>query len=447
LLDAVALLLIICCSYSYCDLTPTCPYTCAQPLQVGSISLDQDAGAAYQELRGPKAVETLIVAPFDVLCLQDIPDAGLTDLITTNVELYFPYSYTPPRVAQNGCSHGCNLSDVEGIATCLDTACEAVATNPESTSDDIFLCVVTNCSAALSHLSSTCLACLTNNASLSIFDKFNPSNTGSCQNFDKTSADQCVNTFDGQSGVTILSKWPITESGSFVYSPIQGDLARAAAYIKISHPAFGNVKVITTQLFPVYPSVPFINGEEMSAFSDFAINVTNVGDTVLLLGDFQSGPQLGANVAQYNSSWIELLAAGWEDAQLLTNSQACTWCPGSNPLAVGFPQGIWDHILYRNSNMNGCLQNFGIWATENNTDIGKSQFVPISSRYGVSASFCPPPAATTGVAPPTSPAVRTYPTAEITPGLFSAGVTLETAAFVQLALVTMASVVIILISP
>jgi endonuclease/exonuclease/phosphatase family metal-dependent hydrolase len=103
----------------------------------------------------------------------------------------------------------------------------------------------------------------------------------------------------------------------------------------------------------------------------------------LLLGDFNTGPELGGISAELPGNWAQLEGAGWSDPNVNQADPFCTWC-ASNSLTGGSSDELIDHVLVRGAEATEPRRIFdqdqAIETSDGTLDL------PLSDHYGVQAT-------------------------------------------------------------
>jgi endonuclease/exonuclease/phosphatase family metal-dependent hydrolase len=212
-------------------------------------------------------------------------------------------------------------------------------------------------------------------------------NLDNCLSNDAIPANQTCFAYEGQNDNLILSTIPFeaTDTLYFSESPIT---VSAALYARLST-SIGTTHVFCTHLLPAdLPLFTFeqaINTNQTNELLNWVnTKVTNTSEPILLLGDFNHGPN------EWPENSDALINQGYISAYIQAGNTNCTYC-GSNPLAQGSDDLIIDHIYLRNA-YQVSTERFATYDDYNleSIDIPFIDFdrIPISDHYGVRASVC-----------------------------------------------------------
>ncbi len=153
-------------------------------------------------------------------------------------------------------------------------------------------------------------------------------------------------------GIGLLSKAVILDTDVLV---LESSLnRRAVLHALVDVEGFGSVNVFGTHLSAVFSDIPYPGEgtweeEQATQIADVLAYIdtrSEPGDPVVLLGDFNTGPE-GARYQAEIAANYELLTAG-----MLTNPYVeaddarCTFC-GDNPLVGGDAAVVIDHVFTR----------------------------------------------------------------------------------------------------
>jgi endonuclease/exonuclease/phosphatase family metal-dependent hydrolase len=351
---------------------------CSNPLQVATYNTLQIAFAPYKNRRLDGAIDYFQKHELDlsVLCLQELWDVDQRNEVINDLKSRYPYSYAANPIATN-CAGGCSSAELKSIRDCIDeNDCSLLSSNLDE-------CANSYCRAQLQSVGAACVTCLQSGES--VLDIFR--NLDNCLSNDAIPANQTCFAYEGQNDNLILSTIPFeaTDTLYFSESPIT---VSAALYARLST-SIGTTHVFCTHLLPAdLPLFTFeqaINTNQTNELLNWVnTKVTNTSEPILLLGDFNHGPN------EWPENSDALINQGYISAYIQAGNTNCTYC-GSNPLAQGSDDLIIDHIYLRNA-YQVSTERFATYDDYNleSIDIPFIDFdrIPISDHYGVRASVC-----------------------------------------------------------
>jgi endonuclease/exonuclease/phosphatase family metal-dependent hydrolase len=103
----------------------------------------------------------------------------------------------------------------------------------------------------------------------------------------------------------------------------------------------------------------------------------------LLLGDFNTGPELDDISAELPGNWGQIDSAGWSDPNVDQADPFCTWC-ASNVLTGGSSNNLIDHVLVKGAEGTDPRRIFDQPQSIETSD-GTLE-LPLSDHYGVQAT-------------------------------------------------------------
>lgn len=268
----------------------------------------------------------------DVVCVQEfwLPDAVAA--LKAATEGAFPHQiYVDPDPGMPTSGAACDPTESEELVDCAVAAgCDQVCP------DDLATCALGSCSMEFNAVSEECQSCIGGNIGLP-FDQI----ISNCQ------AEAVEYSYEGQFGIAILSKHPITASDTTVLTSHFN--RRGIIHAQLDTPA-GEVHAYCTHLSAVFsdndgdglPDIPFPEAtgsweEEQADQITALIALTEsqaAGKQILLMGDFNTGPAGPGYEAEVPENYQLLVDAGFANPYLETDGHQCTYC-ADNPIIAG----------------------------------------------------------------------------------------------------------------
>ena len=207
--------------------------------------------------------------------------------------------------------------------------------------DQLADCVLSNCGAEFSSTCPFCQACISANVGSTIDEAVAACTLGAT-----------AYTYGGSFGIGFLSSADFVEQDSLVFD--SNITRRAVLYVRIDDPALGPVHLFGTHLSAVFDDVPYPGDgsweEEQAAQIDVMLAWidSKAGDDgpIVLLGDFNTGPDGARYAADVPENYEALVADGWRNIYADLDDGKCSFCE-ANPLVGGDgEEGVLiDHIL------------------------------------------------------------------------------------------------------
>jgi len=286
----------------------------------------------YAEERRAAVLEALGELDDHVVCLQEVWTVEDREAVRSVLE---SSGYTVEIYETTGTGGGCSEEEVQPLLACIEEfGCE---THP----DGLVGCVTGSCPTQLAELSSGCLGCLTVDLTRALPDMM----TNCLENEE---ADGFA--FSGHNGLVLATKDPETVFG-------HGDFEASLtwrSYITATIPKLADCDpaldlVVCTHLTADLSNVPYTGSfgsyeAENAQQVDQLLAQVNPDQNVILLGDFNTGPELPENglTAELPDNFTKFTDAGW----ITIFTEECTWCPDGNALLTdGAPDRVIDHIL------------------------------------------------------------------------------------------------------
>ncbi len=157
--------------------------------------------------------------------------------------------------------------------------------------------------------------------------------------------------YDGSTGLALLTRLPVIERGLLALDSAL--LRRAVLYARLDAP-FGQLAVFCTNLggvrgmaYPWQGSQADEQRAQIEALLAFVDAKARAQDTVVVLGDLDTGPAVGDAEAVAPNVYARLLSAGLLSPFASQPDAGCTYC-AENPLvgpSSSRPPSLVDHVL------------------------------------------------------------------------------------------------------
>jgi endonuclease/exonuclease/phosphatase family metal-dependent hydrolase len=395
----------------------------------GALDLNIDtfntalAGAfvLYEKERRQPLSEAIAASAADVLCLQEVWEQSDKDLIINNAKANFPYAVSFKHNLDTPVD---DPTDADGvIPTPLDTppcGTDALKTKLEKGID----CLKANCSTENSDQGHTTSAeCAQNKCSgpaagllfggaegtrcYGCFAPLLPASSFADMRDQCTTNKNAGLAFGGQSGVVLLSRYPLTNAEAHVVPGTWNrrvilratvtlpNGASVDTYCNHATPVFTGMFYPYTGLYGAGPSSnKWANEQILQAGKLAAYVASKTGPgRALILGDFNASREVkdgSGNViikADATQS-LDILDQNFTPAVAAGYTPACTYCPDNGnvePGDPGAPEWI-DHIYLKGVDAGAVKQTLRVFtdASVAATDsMGKAVKVPLSDHYGL----------------------------------------------------------------
>lgn len=324
----------------------------------------------YAEERVESVIDGIAGIDADVVCLQEVWEQPDIDALVAGVSSAFPHAYVVVTEEDNSDSApACSTREVGPLLTCVQANCAEAA--------DFVGCALGNCADEYTSTATSCQQCIASNVSLPL-DELEVACTTASSSL----------SYGGHNGLVLLSKTEFEAMGSTVF---ESSLVQRAAL----HGVVDGVDVFCTHLAADLSGTqdylgPFDSyAAEQKAQIDALLNWiggrTDDGDERVLLGDFNTGPALGASIdAELVDNWTDLTDAGWTSVYLDSADPQCTYC-ASNPLVTSEKSTLIDHVLIAGAFNSAAAERIADSAIRiDGVDEGA---IRLSDHYGVLATL------------------------------------------------------------
>lgn len=277
----------------------------------------------------------------DVLCVQEYWEEQHFDDLEAEVVAELPFALRPAPVPGPA---SCTQGELDALFGCLAQSCASEAGGA------LIDCALASCSAQVVALAPQCLSCAHDQAvagatSAQIYGACIPGSAGT--------SGETPALFGGAFDIGLLSRFPFDKTE---VKRLDSALVRAAvAYGKIVQNG-KNLHVFCTHLGSGIGSFPYPipggswqaeNQAQAAAVVDY-VKQTAGTEPAIVLGDLNTGPTLGALVAEWPDSF-QVLADGGFQSLFTAQDAACSLCPENTFRADDSDPTLVDHVLMRGS--------------------------------------------------------------------------------------------------
>ena len=290
--------------------------------------------------RTASAAEAVADLDADVVFVQEVWQPEAVEAMTGSAGERFPHTaFLDPLPEDEGeaatVEVACGGDEAVPLEECARANCTGVP------ADQLADCVLGSCAVEFGATCPTCQACLAANVGSTIDDAVAACTQGGASY-----------SYEGSFGIGFMSSEAFVEEDSLV---LDSNLTRRAVlYVQIDDPALGPVHLFGTHLSPVFSSVPY-PGEgtweeeqaaQIAAMRDWIESKAGDEGPIVLLGDFNTGPEGAQYVAEAPENYDALVADGWRNAYADRDDGECTFCEDNALVGGDGEDGLLiDHIL------------------------------------------------------------------------------------------------------
>lgn len=363
---------------------------------------------AEQARRQPLS-EAIAASDADVLCLQEVWTQSDKDMIIEAAAANFPYAVAfehdldtevddpsdqngdiPPVATTPPCGAEALQTSLDNALTCLVENCntDPGSEDGQATSTD---CAQASCIGQVAALlvgnaeSLRCYGCLAVNLPTENFGEIRNLCTA------EINADLA---FRGQSGVAILSRYPLSNARDIVLPGTWNRRVIAVATVELPNSA--QVDVYCNHLTPIFDSTAFpytgpygegsvndlgwANEQTLQARKLAAHVEAETGEgRAIIMGDFNASRAANGLVAEGEAT-LDVLEGALTPAVVAGFTPVCTYC-AENPI-TGSSDSLWiDHIFLFNIDASAVVSTERTY-TENSVPF-EGGSVPLSDHYGL----------------------------------------------------------------
>lgn len=333
----------------------------------------------------------------DILCIQDIYGNKVLDEVRKMLKNSYGYDYALYAKTSNDDEDlestpaqtipaACTTEDLMPILSCVMTNC----------SDFDAMCIVQNCWQSFLELSGDCRDCMLSNGVEAIANGEYTQILEQCQAATRIPAKKLEYEFDGNSGVLLASKLPMSNK-----KPVKlrsfGRM-RTAVAANVHKDGIGKIQIICTGLSPISETEYDGFGEswedEQMTQIEQILAIPAEDDVIqrVILGDFDGNISAGS-MREHNPGPVALLEEnGWYDPYFDVDSKEeldCTLCPENPFVSDEAAESVPDHIFfmerkgYEFSSSRIFLNEF----TEFNTEKQTKTRYSVSDHYGITTTM------------------------------------------------------------
>lgn len=285
------------------------------------------------EARAPGTAEAAVAVDADLVCLQEVWKPEHVALFQSAADGPYTDSFFPEPSQVESDTPMCEVDDIAPLTECMNDHCGDVCI------DELPTCLLESCAIKFLQLEDECMQCVQANVGDSA-DAIQATCTAGGTHY----------AYDGSFGTGLLSKHTLSGVEEHVFTSTTN---RRSVLHAVADAPGGPVDVYCTHLTAVFSVIPY-PGEgswaeeqavQITEMLDF-VDQTAASDRVLLMGDLNTGPELGDSAAEVPESWELLAGSGLTDPYVAAAGD-CTFCD-DNPLvsADSDEQGVViDHVL------------------------------------------------------------------------------------------------------
>lgn len=314
-------------------------------------------------------------ARLDAAMMDSAADSALMDAAADGASMDAAVDASEPGVR-------CTAEEADPLETCARASCSDVST------DDLVDCVVKACGAEVGALGEACFGCVVGaigNDLDTILDRCGPEGEGGTDG---------GYAYEGSFGTGILSNMPLRDPDALVLRSTTN--RRAVLYAKFGGTAAGTVHFFCTHLTANLTQLPYTGpydswADEQAAQIDAMLawidEKAGTDGSVIVAGDFNSGPGMGDIRASLPENYAKYGQAGYDNPYAEQPNAKCTSCddnPLGDDLAVATGSLI-DHVFTRNISESDYEKSAERFLTEplNLQVEGESVESAYSDHYGV----------------------------------------------------------------
>jgi endonuclease/exonuclease/phosphatase family metal-dependent hydrolase len=276
----------------------------------------------------------------DVLCLQELWQPEDIERVTQTLAAEYPYTHRSVRALGGASGPACTDAEGASLLGCLSEHCAEVERA------GLPLCAIANCAQAFTQVATSCQQCVVANQAADDVDNL----VQICSAGDGEAA-----AYEDQTGLVLLSKWPLSATDFLKLESALGD--RGVLKARVDAGPGGTADVYCTHLAASLSEVPYTGpygswqGERVQQIERFLAWVDQTrapGGSAVLLGDMNCGPETSRAMAASPDAYARFVRAGFQDPYAELDGR-CTFCI-NNPLngSVSDPDAgaLIDHIVF-----------------------------------------------------------------------------------------------------
>ena len=331
----------------------------------------------------------------DILCIQDIYGDKHLDEVRKMLKNSYGYDYALYAKTTNKDEDlesteeqtippSCSMSDIAPVASCVMTSCP----------DYDATCIVQNCWQTFLELPAECRNCMMSSGIDAIASGNYLEILEKCQQSTKIPAKRLEYEFNGNSGVLLASKLPM--SNKMPVKLRSYGRMRTAVAANVEKAGIGKIQIICTGLSP-------LSNNEYDGFGESWEDeqMTQIGQILaipvdddvvqrVILGDFDGNLALGELRASNPSPVSVLEENGWYDPYFdlgYKETPECTVCPENPFIADNAEESVPNHIFFKNKKGYEFFSQriFDDNFVEFDYDKKTKKTYSVSDRYGITA--------------------------------------------------------------
>jgi endonuclease/exonuclease/phosphatase family metal-dependent hydrolase len=271
----------------------------------------------------------------DAVCLQELWQPEHLEAFASRVKSDYPYAHWSVR--ESGESSGCTKDETATLIGCLTEYCSEVA------ADQMTACAVTNCANEFTGVSTGCQNCVLNNQALP------PTEIATtCE-----SSESKTTAYENQSGLLLLSKYPLKKKDYLALESSFGDRGVLSATIETE--LLPSVNLFCTHLAATQSGIEY-PGEYDSWAGERAVQIDRTiklmddrktnKSTSVLMGDLNCGPGGDGFEGEDTDGFSRLLDAGFTADYLDSTTTKCTFCKDNDLVGADSSSVLIDHVLF-----------------------------------------------------------------------------------------------------
>lgn len=332
----------------------------------------------------------------EILCIQDLYGDKVMEEVRKMLKNSYGYDYTIYATTKNSDEDlefipaetipaACSMNDLTPILSCVLSNCP----------DYDGLCIVQNCWQNFLELPADCRNCMLSNGIEAIQNGDYLSILTECQQDTRIPAKKLQYEFDGNSGVLLASKLPMSDKKQIKLRSY--GRMRSAVAATVTKDDIGQIQVICSGLTPL--SEAEYDGFGESWEDEQLTQIEQIlampaGEEVvqrIVLGDFGGNLEGGDNILANNPAPVMIFKEnGWYDPYFDVDSKeeiACTVCPENPFVDDDALESVPDHIFFRYkrgydfSARRIFINKFTDFDRENHT----KKTYSVSDHYGITA--------------------------------------------------------------
>lgn len=329
--------------------------------------------------RQPLVAQAIADLDADIVFLQEIWTPDAVDEVLAATSAAFPSSIFPEPIpdAEVGIP-ACTLDELADLDACISANCA------DASPDELVGCVLSNCGAPFAGLGDSCRNCITANVGGTVAEAVESCTTATA-----------AYAYEGSVGIGLLTSLDILDSDILVLESSIN--RRAVIHAVVDTEGFGPVHVFGTHLSAVFSDIPYPGdgsweaeqAAQIDALLAYIESRTDIGDPIVVLGDFNTGPAGDRFEADVAANYELLTASMLTSPYVETPGAECTFC-ADNPLvdsgADGGASVAIDHVFIRDlgaSTETGRILDEPVTINVDGEDVTTA----LSDHYGVVVSL------------------------------------------------------------